>query len=157
MLLRLGCQVAQGYGIARPMPASDFPSWASAWHPPLEWVNVSAVDPADRALLYAGVEHKAWITGIGDFLEGRRTTPPIEGPRQCRLAAWLQSQASTGYGRRPGISEVDVLHQRAHLLAEKILAMPDEERASAALAGLSELRSIRDALLKKLQELVRSS
>ncbi|MGA7856499.1 MAG: PAS domain S-box protein [Terracidiphilus sp.] len=157
MLLRLGCQVAQGYGIARPMPASDFPSWAAAWHPPLEWVNVSAVDPADRALLYAGVEHKAWITGIGDFLEGRRTTPPIEGPRQCRLAAWLQSQASTGYGRRPGISEVDVLHQRAHLLAEKILSMPDEERASAAPAGLSELRSIRDALLKKLQELVRSS
>lgn len=26
MLLELGCELAQGYGIAKPMPASDFPA-----------------------------------------------------------------------------------------------------------------------------------
>jgi diguanylate cyclase (GGDEF)-like protein len=30
-LLRLGCEVAQGYGIARPMPAADLPSWVQRW------------------------------------------------------------------------------------------------------------------------------
>ena len=30
MLLQLGCERAQGYGIARPMLAADFPGWAAA-------------------------------------------------------------------------------------------------------------------------------
>jgi len=31
MLLQLGCELAQGYGIARPMPADDLPGWSAAW------------------------------------------------------------------------------------------------------------------------------
>jgi diguanylate cyclase (GGDEF)-like protein/PAS domain S-box-containing protein len=30
-LLSLGCFLAQGYGIAKPMPASDFPAWLQNW------------------------------------------------------------------------------------------------------------------------------
>jgi diguanylate cyclase (GGDEF)-like protein/PAS domain S-box-containing protein len=157
MLLRLGCQVAQGYGIARPMAACDLPAWVAAWHPPLEWMNVSAIDATDRPLLYAGVEHKAWIAGIEDFLEGRCNAAPAQDPRQCRFSAWLQTQASTGYGRRPGIPEVDALHKRVHSLATEVLALLAEERTTAARTGLSELLTIRDALLVKLNDLVRSS
>jgi len=29
MLLRLGCEWAQGYGIARPMSAAEIPNWVS--------------------------------------------------------------------------------------------------------------------------------
>jgi diguanylate cyclase (GGDEF)-like protein/PAS domain S-box-containing protein len=157
MLLRLGCQVAQGYGIARPMPASDLPAWAASWRPPLEWVNVSAVDAADRPLLYAGVEHKAWLAGIEDFLEGRQNSAPAQDPRHCRFGAWLQTQASTGYGRRPGIPQVEVLHRRVHTLAAEVLSLEVKGRTSEALIGLAELRGLRDELLARLQDLVRSS
>lgn len=37
MLLILGCDLAQGYGVARPMPAEDFPTWASTWTPDPLW------------------------------------------------------------------------------------------------------------------------
>jgi diguanylate cyclase (GGDEF)-like protein/PAS domain S-box-containing protein len=33
LLLQIGCELAQGYGIARPMPASDIPAWVTRWRP----------------------------------------------------------------------------------------------------------------------------
>ena len=36
-LLQLGCELAQGYGIAKPMPASDIPAWINNWKPDVNW------------------------------------------------------------------------------------------------------------------------
>jgi EAL domain-containing protein (putative c-di-GMP-specific phosphodiesterase class I) len=36
-LLQLGCELAQGYGIARPMPAEQMAAWAAAWQPDAAW------------------------------------------------------------------------------------------------------------------------
>lgn len=37
MLLQMDCTLAQGYCIARPMPAADFPGWAASWQAPEAW------------------------------------------------------------------------------------------------------------------------
>jgi diguanylate cyclase (GGDEF)-like protein/PAS domain S-box-containing protein len=37
MLLDLGCHLAQGYGIARPMPADQMINWIKTWQPDLAW------------------------------------------------------------------------------------------------------------------------
>ena len=37
MLMDLGCELAQGYGIARPMAQAQVASWAAAWRQPPEW------------------------------------------------------------------------------------------------------------------------
>lgn len=38
LLLQIGCDLAQGYGIARPMPASDIPAWATRWRRDPGWL-----------------------------------------------------------------------------------------------------------------------
>jgi EAL domain-containing protein (putative c-di-GMP-specific phosphodiesterase class I) len=39
-LLQLGCDQAQGYGIAHPMPADALLPWMAQWTPALAWANV---------------------------------------------------------------------------------------------------------------------
>lgn len=56
LLLRLGCEVAQGYFIARPMPPEQIPGWVARFVPPPQWkqrpglqgASVSASDSALR-------------------------------------------------------------------------------------------------------------
>ncbi len=43
MLTELGCDLAQGYGIAHPMPAVDLPGWIKCWKPVPDWLNVTLV------------------------------------------------------------------------------------------------------------------
>jgi len=38
-LIALGCDKAQGYGIARPMPAEQLAGWCACWTPPAEWTQ----------------------------------------------------------------------------------------------------------------------
>ena len=37
LLLQLGCELAQGYGIAQPMSAEQMPAWSTAWRPDAAW------------------------------------------------------------------------------------------------------------------------
>jgi diguanylate cyclase (GGDEF)-like protein/PAS domain S-box-containing protein len=39
-LLHLGCELAQGYGIARPMPPEQMPAWAATWQPNAAWCEL---------------------------------------------------------------------------------------------------------------------
>jgi len=39
MLLQLGCELAQGYGIARPMPANQIHNWSITWQLNRDWAD----------------------------------------------------------------------------------------------------------------------
>lgn len=153
MLLQLGCELAQGYGIARPMPAHAFPAWAATWRPDPVWADRPAVNRNNLPLFFAGVEHRAWVAAIESFLMGKSETPPPD-PHQCRLGVWLDGEETTHHGSQPTFHAIKQLHQQVHALALDLLALHAGSRNSEAVARLSELHVLRDDLLAKLSSAV---
>ncbi len=154
LLLQLGCELGQGYGIARPMPAEKFPAWVAAWRVDPSWQNLPPIGRADLPLLYAGIEHRVWITAIENLLSGVREAPPPMDVHQCRFGKWLDGEGLANYGGQAAAPAVEWLHRQVHTLASEMLALHSTGRAAEAVARLEELRNLRDALLDHLQRLV---
>jgi diguanylate cyclase (GGDEF)-like protein/PAS domain S-box-containing protein len=160
MLLRLGCQVAQGYGIARPMQARDLPAWVSAWQPDRRWKNVAPFEPSNRPVLYASVEHRSWIMAVEDFLKGKRQRVPSLDHTQCRFGIWLNTEALVfgevlpERGGALGFRSIDTLHQKLHAMAADILVLNGDGRNAEALGRMAELHALSDELFKKLNNLL---
>ena len=66
MLVQLGCMLAQGYGIARPMPGDALAPWLAGWRLPAAVAARTPLDRDDILLLRALVEQRAWHARLGD-------------------------------------------------------------------------------------------
>lgn len=154
LLLRLGCKIAQGFGIAAPMPPGDLPGWLASWTPDPQWLKISALDPADRPLLYASAEHSAWVGAIEAYLHGTRRVRPSLEATQCRLGSWMNLENPATAGRITLFRDVATVHRELHTRGTEIMVCKDRGCLPEALERLPELRALRDQLLSELRELL---
>ncbi|RZU98689.1 EAL domain-containing protein [Spiribacter vilamensis] len=138
MLLALGCQFAQGYGIARPMPPEALPSWIDSWAPPAQWQSSQPVDRDDLPALFAMVDHRQWIHELEQAVYHQGPPPTLE-PDERRLGQWLAasiipiSEAAltvTNRQRRTALNRIRSIHQSLFAEAELLVTagtVPDAE------------------------------
>jgi diguanylate cyclase (GGDEF)-like protein/PAS domain S-box-containing protein len=157
MLLQLGCELAQGHGIARPMPASDITGWVSSWRPDARWSKAPSVHSGNRPLLYARVEHRAWLAAFEAYLMGKRHAPPAMDQGQCRFGKWLEVERQAGRGNEPGCRAVDCAHENFHVLAMEILQAHTQGGNTGGPAKLAELHGRYDELLVQLETIGRDA
>ena len=153
MLLQLGCDLAQGYGIARPMPAGEFLEWMLSWRNEPTWENLPAIVHADLPLLFASAEHRAWIATIESFLRGERAAPMRLDHHACRFGTWLDVVSTARHELQPAIKAIEPLHLQLHELAAELFALHDQNRTEVALARVGELNELLSALLEQLKSL----
>ena len=155
LLVRLGCELAQGDAVARPMPAAELPAWMAAWRPEPAWSQARRADPEDMPVLYATVEHRAWIRRFEAFLAGECDTAPRLDHHECGLGAWFDRAKAEGYGGCASTLEtIDTLHQTAHGLARDILDLHACGAWTEVQAKLAELGVLSHRLLEQLTSLV---
>ncbi|MDO8931489.1 MAG: EAL domain-containing protein [Rhodocyclaceae bacterium] len=158
LLLRLGCDIAQGYGIARPMPAAALVDWVRNWQPDPVWVaNVGLGGHSDDLpLAIAAAGHRRWVEEVEACLCDNASEPETD-PRYCRFGQWLAGTGQQHYGNRPGFAEVSRLHLKVHNLAVELLAQQRNGTGTAACHRMPELHGARDALLAALPRLIDDS
>ncbi|MGZ5052529.1 MAG: EAL domain-containing protein [Methylobacter sp.] len=150
-LLRMGCELGQGYGIAKPLPADDFWAWSQDWRTYSAWQGATSVSRDDLPLLFAGVEHRAWIFALENYLKGESDAPPQLDDRQCRFGDWLQSKGTIRYGADAHFPAVVLLHRQIHTLATDSTQLHADGENVQALAKLGKLQDLQEALLERLQ------
>ena len=155
MLLHLGCDLAQGYGIARPMPADDVAPWLQRWTQPDEWRQVSLWPREDLPLLTVEIDHLRWIDQLRRSINAAAgkpsPTPPLD-PHDCRFGHWLDSIGRDRYGHYPSFGKLVETHRAVHETGREIEHLAHRDHA-AARNGLGRLEQRRDALLGALGEL----
>jgi len=156
MLLQLGCELAQGYGIAHPMPAADFPAWVHAWRPDPIWTHLPTVGRDDQPILFAGAEHRAWIAAVEDFLRGERDSLPLIH-HHCRFEQWLESDGLARHAAQPAFLAILPTHRKVHELATELCRLHGAGHTTEALSRLGDLYALHDALLRQLQAMAREA
>ncbi|MDR9499166.1 MAG: EAL domain-containing protein [Hydrogenovibrio sp.] len=154
VLLSLGYEWAQGYHIARPMPASDVIDWKNHWMPSPHWQSIQPLEKNQLALLTAATEHRGWVKQLEDHLLERTPTPPPMAIDACQFGHWLTHHGFEHFHKTEMYQQLQQTHEQVHRLGQSLLALKQESADRARIdAGLSELQSLKQTLLKQLQAL----
>ena len=154
MLLRLGCELGQGYAIARPMPADSLDEWLATWHPPVACADRLPIRRENLPILFAVVEHRSWVSFLGRHLRGELQAPPPIDPHQCRFGKWLDQTGTTCLAGHPAFARVLQLHEAIHLQASELLELKTLGRTDEANARFAHIEVLRDELLAQLNQMI---
>jgi diguanylate cyclase (GGDEF)-like protein len=154
LLLQLGCDCAQGYGIARPMPAEQVPQWVQRWRPDPSWAGVRAVERSEQAVLVAQVEHHAWILAVRRGLFEERKAKVEPDPHACQFGQWLEGLSSGERWSAQAVQDIRQSHAQAHELVQALYELAERGEVGCAQARWPEVMALHDRLQRLLQGLL---
>jgi hypothetical protein len=154
MLLQLGCEHAQGYGVARPMPGHHMADWVHTWQPPAAWRNTPPLDRDDRPLLVATVEHRAWVQALANHLLDHAELPPPLPTQECHLGHWLAGTGQARHGTHPAYTPLCQTHDRLHAMAVQACDLHARGLLTEANLCMAEVQTISVEVLVHMHALM---
>jgi len=147
LLIQLGCDWAQGFGIARPMPAADIPAWVAGFRPDPLWSSIASFQWAreDLPMLLAEVDHGRWKKALYAYLADSSgvLVAPASDYRECRFGRWYYGVAQQRYAHLDAYAAIDDVHRRIHQLGSEMLALRARDDSGEAMAARrSELEAL---------------
>jgi len=144
LLLISGCERAQGYGIAKPMPAEDVLDWLNSYQPNLEWLSFAAQPMTTRqqALKLFDLTSRHWNQS---FVANIKMEPdqvqhwPIMDFRKCHCGSWIQRVKLQGLFDESWLEKLEHAHNDWHAQAYELRETYLTGSANDAREELNEL------------------
>lgn len=158
MLLRLGCDMAQGYGISKPLKSDKVLKWAKTWQPDPNWLLWSETtwDISDFPLLIAHSDHLSGIKNIIKSVEKYSSECALfdlSSHEHCRLGKWYYHTGKEKYQHLACYNELEQPHEKTHILGKKLLQLCVDGKQAEAIGMLPELKGLSEEVLIKLNNL----
>lgn len=155
LLLQLGCQIAQGYGIAHPMPAAELSDWLTHWRPYPQWMQTKRIPRKHTKLLLAGVEYRSWIKNIEEgFLN---THTPSSILLMCAFEKWYYGNAQQIYGNLECFKAIQAEHRATIDIVKQMPSIRFLNDKKALQAHIQAMYRQRDKILLLLQDTLSST
>lgn len=143
VLLLLGCDLAQGFGIARPMPAAELPDWIARFQPDELWSLATAFQWSreDLPMLISEVDHKRWKKSLYAYLQDDEETYPPLDHHHCRFGQWFYSPDSRRYAAVEAFKSLEAMHFAMHEIGRQMVRlheMGDQAAVNALKADLEK-------------------
>jgi len=155
MLIMMGCDEAQGYGISRPLPADDFPQWLEGYTPNQEWqhcCNEHRSNKENKVQLFKLITDHWKDTFINNIQSSSDDVEhwPIMNSKRCPYGPWIKRAKQEQLFEAECLTRLDEAHEALHLAAQALHLQYKAGDIDAARDGLPELQGAFDDMVNAL-------
>ncbi len=158
ILLMMGCFMAQGYGIARPMPASQFVDWVHNYQAFGQWKDFDAqtLTPQDIFIRSLEIHNSQWFRRIENALLASSeagSSWPLMRHEKSLSGHWLRHARKVLLFAPRMLDQLDQAYQELFRTGNALMHLCMQGDIEHAKSGLKELKAANEAVQKILEEL----
>ena len=156
LLMQLGCDLAQGYAIARAMPGDAVIDWAAEWQPDPAWHEIAGLrwDVADYPMLVAEVELRNRVARlVYSIREGLPVPDDCIVDGRCSFCAWYDGADAIRYADQPDFRALRRHMERLYAIAGEIDQQMRDGRHETARERIADVMAEQELLLARLRAL----
>ncbi len=155
MLLLLGCHYAQGYGIAKPMPAESLPSWLDNYQANTAWLNFANKTHSikeNKKKLFRLISEQWKNKFIKNILAAPEDTKdwPIILHSHCHCGHWIKRELQDQLFELETVMALETAHEAHHETALQIYELYQNNELTAARSALIKLQLDSDTMSNRL-------
>lgn len=156
MLYQLGCEFAQGYGIAPPLLAEQIPTWLTEWKERPLWHRLreeSLVGSSNADLNVAIFSLRNWLEQALGYLRAEEggVLPTLE-EHQSQFCRWYHGIGQCRYGTHPHYAFLQARHHQLHQFVED-LSQGEGGAVRDVQARIEELEKLGKEMIETLKML----
>lgn len=154
----MGCDLAQGYAIAKPMPAEEVRHWVDNYTPIQKWVSCAEKHHSIKATRkeFMRIVGWQWLHKVELKLEASpdsEMTWPILDVEKCHCGFWFKKEQQERLFSTTLVSELDQGHKEMHKMVDELVVKYNHGEVTGARDVTGELESVFSKLLKLLERI----
>lgn len=158
-LLLLNCYIAQGFAIAKPMPAREIVNWISHYQPFPIWQTYANMELSgdQTQIALRRLDLQQWLRRVDLCLTGNQNSMsnwPTMHPHKSHFGRWLKQVLQQEQYNKIWLHQLNALHEQLLHKGDVLMHQFWQGEAQTARAGFAELETIQQQLDNCLKDYV---